>query len=124
MLFILEKRLSFLLQNCRELGLLSIRFCSKITGIGFLECPKTLTKLKAIGCKFKASGCGLDERILAAIVRKAGEGCIDTEAVVTISKGCPLLKKLILTRCDNIELEGWEAIGRKCKNLEILSVQG
>ncbi|KAI3951806.1 hypothetical protein MKW92_009204 [Papaver armeniacum] len=128
---ITDSGISFLLQNCGELGSLCISYCSKITGIGFLECPKTLTKLEAIGCKLKPEGIkaivnggGMNRLILSARLSMDEEGCIDTEAVIAISKGCPLLKKLILARCHKIELEGWEAIGRNCKNLEILDVRG
>ncbi|XP_026444503.1 F-box/LRR-repeat protein 12-like [Papaver somniferum] len=99
---ITDSGISFLLQNCGELASLCTSFCSKITGIGFLGCPKTLTKLEAIGCKFKPEGIkavvnggGMNHLILSAGFGVAGGGCIDTEAVMTISKGCPVLKKLI-----------------------------
>ncbi|KAI3842907.1 hypothetical protein MKW92_014670, partial [Papaver armeniacum] len=120
----------FLLQNCRKLRSLRISSCIKITGIGFLDCPKTLTRFEANMCKLKPEGmkavvCGGGlEHLSFYELAKAGEGSINTEAVVTISKGCPLLKKLYLTNCKNVELEGWEAIGRNCKNLEILGVRG
>ncbi|XP_026444501.1 uncharacterized F-box/LRR-repeat protein C02F5.7-like [Papaver somniferum] len=54
----------------------------------------------------------------------AGEGSTDTEAVLKISEGCPLLKKLMLPNCEDVELEGWEAISWNCKNLEHLTVSG
>ncbi|XP_026384847.1 F-box/LRR-repeat protein 12-like [Papaver somniferum] len=89
---ITDSGISFLLQNCGELASLCISFCSKITGIGFLGCPKTLTKLEAIGCKFKpegkkaiVNGGGMNHLILSAGFGMAGGGCIDTEAVMTIS---------------------------------------
>ncbi|XP_026443771.1 F-box/LRR-repeat protein 12-like [Papaver somniferum] len=126
---ITDSGIRFLLQNCRKLHSLCIRSCGKITGIGFLECPKTLTRFEASMCKLKpegikavVSGGGL-EHLSFYEFSKAGEGSINTQAVVTISKGCPLLKKLCLRNCKDVELEGWEAIGRNCKNLEILGVR-
>lgn len=126
--------ISFLLQNCRELRTLYIGSCSCITGIGFLECPKTLTHLEAGGCKLTpkginalVSGGGLEIVSLLTPedeLAEVGEGSINTEAVMTISKGCPLLKKLFLSNCGGVELQGWEAIGRNCIDLELLNVYG
>ncbi|KAI3951807.1 hypothetical protein MKW92_009205 [Papaver armeniacum] len=120
---ITDSGLNFFLQNCGELRSLCINFCSKITGIGFSECPKTLTFLGAQRCKLKPegikaiiSGGGLEYLSLSAL------GPINTDTVVTISKGCPFLKSLVLDHCEEVQLEGWEAIGRNCKNLEYLSV--
>ncbi|KAI3940813.1 hypothetical protein MKW98_030132 [Papaver atlanticum] len=120
---ITDSGLNVLLQNCRELVSLCIYSCSKITGIGFSECPKTLTYLGAQRCKLKPegikaiiSGEGLEYLSLSAL------GPINTDTVVTISKGCPYLKHLKLDGCEEVELEGWEAIGRNCKHLESLQV--
>ncbi|KAI3937237.1 hypothetical protein MKW92_051286 [Papaver armeniacum] len=124
MLFILRGRINFLLQNCCKLRSLIIDSCSSLTGIGFLGCPKTLTHVYARRCKLIpegieeiVSGGGLEDLDLSA---KASEvrGSTNTEAVITISKRCPLLKKLYLLNCEGIEIKGWEAIGRNCKNLE------
>ncbi|MCL7041989.1 hypothetical protein MKW94_008239 [Papaver nudicaule] len=52
----LAKRISFLLRNCPQLVSLCIVDCIKITGIGFHECPKTLTHLIMGGCKLKPEG--------------------------------------------------------------------
>ncbi|MCL7034241.1 hypothetical protein MKW94_020368 [Papaver nudicaule] len=72
------------------------------------------------------SGGGLEELILAPAYGwvDGREDSIDSEAVVTIAKGCPLLKTLILPNCDELGLEGWEAIGRYCKNMKSLYVRG
>ncbi|KAI3978306.1 hypothetical protein MKX01_013104 [Papaver californicum] len=132
-LSITDSGICYLLQNCRKLSSLNIEFCMSITGNGFLGCPQTLTYLEAGGCKLKPEGIkaivssggleGLDLSIPLkfAIVRQE---YITTEAVITISKGCPLLKKLWLEDCEEVELEGWEAIGRNCTNLELLSAGG
>ncbi|KAI3994659.1 hypothetical protein MKX01_027549 [Papaver californicum] len=56
MLLILRDGISFLLQNCGELGTLNIDFCSSVTGIGFQGCPQTLTRLEASGCKLIPEG--------------------------------------------------------------------
>ncbi|KAI3843478.1 hypothetical protein MKW92_000630 [Papaver armeniacum] len=133
---ITDSGLSFLIQKCRQLYSLCIVSCSDITGIGFLGCAQTLTRLQAGGCKLKPEG-------IRAVVSGGGleyldlktpadwldgvdeEGCIiNTEAVITISKGCPLLKELFLSNCEEVELQGWEAIGLDCKELESLFVMG
>ncbi|KAI3955182.1 hypothetical protein MKW92_022730 [Papaver armeniacum] len=118
-----DSGINFLIKNCPKLGKLNIRYCSKISGIGFLGCPQTLTNLEAKGCKFSPEG-------ISAIVSGSGLECliggylstINTEAVMIISKSCPLLEKMELSNCEDIELQGWEAIGRNCKNLEHLYV--
>ncbi|KAI3963039.1 hypothetical protein MKW98_028979 [Papaver atlanticum] len=130
---ITDAGLSSLIQNCRKLATLYINFCSSITGIGFLGCAHALKHLEASGCKLTqeginaiVSGGGLEYLILSTPyeVAKVGEGSINTEAVITISKGCPLLKKLDLTYAMDVQLEGWEAIGQNCKKLEFLHIYG
>ncbi|KAI3839825.1 hypothetical protein MKW98_010130 [Papaver atlanticum] len=112
---ITDSGISFLLQNCQKLRTLYIGSCSSITGIGFLECPERLTHLEAGGCKLTpeginalVSGGGLEILCLSTRedeLAEVGEGSINTEAVMMISKG-------------------WEVIGRNCKDLELLNVYG
>ncbi|KAI3930075.1 hypothetical protein MKX01_020745 [Papaver californicum] len=99
MLYILRGRVSFLVQNCHKLRSLTITSCFSVTGIGFLRCPKTLThvvadsmynnKLTTKGIKAIASGGGLQSLYLSG-------NAVNNEAVITISKTCPLLKVLQL----------------------------
>ncbi|XP_026459113.1 F-box/LRR-repeat protein 12-like [Papaver somniferum] len=132
---ITDSGLSFLLQNCRELRSLGISCCSSITGVGFLGCSQTLTQLGAGGYKLNQevinaiiSGGELEYLYLETAPDESAEfkeRCIiNTEAVLTISKGCPLLKHLFLSNCEEVELEGWKAIGMNCKELEQLYVMG
>ncbi|KAI3958179.1 hypothetical protein MKW98_020821 [Papaver atlanticum] len=127
--------LSCVLQNCRELRSLDISWCSSITGSGFLGCAHTLTKLAACECKLTlevikaiVSGGELEYLYLETVpseLAKVDKGCIiNTEAVLTISNGCPLLKDLFLSNCEEVELEGYEAIGMNCKELEQLYMMG
>ncbi|KAI3853657.1 hypothetical protein MKW98_025174 [Papaver atlanticum] len=104
--------ISVLLQNCQKLCSLATDYCSNITGIGFQGCAQSLTYLAAGRCKLKPEG-------FCAI------GCIiNTEAVMTITKGCPLLKKLSLSNCEEVQLDGWKAIGLNCKELNELVIMG
>ncbi|MCL7050392.1 hypothetical protein MKW94_020929 [Papaver nudicaule] len=130
---ITDSGISFLLRNCHKLGTLRINFCSNVTGSGFLGCPKTLTSvvanryyLKQEGINAMVSGGGLEHLRFSTSSEFADyeEESINTEAVITISKGCPLLRELALQNCDEVELEGWEAIGLNCKNLESLDLFG
>ncbi|XP_026437260.1 F-box/LRR-repeat protein 12-like [Papaver somniferum] len=134
---ITDSGLSCLLQNCRELRSLFISYCSSITGIGFLGCSQTLNRLGAGGYKHNQevlnaiiSGGELEYLYLetapdeSAKIEDASIINIDTEAVLTISRGCPLLKELFLSNCEEVELEGYEAIGMNCKELEKLYVMG
>ncbi|XP_026384586.1 F-box/LRR-repeat protein 12-like [Papaver somniferum] len=45
---ITDSGISFLIQNCSKLHSTVVSDCSSITGIGFLGCPKTLTKVWAL----------------------------------------------------------------------------
>ncbi|KAI3901900.1 hypothetical protein MKW92_047619 [Papaver armeniacum] len=132
---ITDSGLSCLLQNCRELLSLSISCCSRITGIGFLGCAWTLTSLGAGGYKLNqevinaiVSGGELEYLYLETAPYESAEfkeRCIiNTEAVLTISKGCPILKELFLSNCEEVELEGYEAISMNCKELEKLYMMG
>ncbi|KAI3843128.1 hypothetical protein MKW92_017672 [Papaver armeniacum] len=126
--WITDSGISFLVQNCRKLSSVHVNFCSRITGIGFLGCAQTLTDLAAVGCKLKpqginaiASGGGIEYLLLGTTLGKARY--LNTEAIMKISKGCPMLKYLCISDWE-VELEGWEAIGQNCKNLEHLTVYG
>ncbi|KAI3843477.1 hypothetical protein MKW92_000629 [Papaver armeniacum] len=132
---ITDSGISVLLRNCRELSSLTINDCSKVTGIGFLGCAQTLTYLEARGFQltpegFRAivSGGRLEYLYLLTSIYKLAEdekGCIiNTEAVMTIAKGCPLLKQLSLSSCEEVELDGWKAIGLNCKELNELVIMG
>ncbi|KAI3940819.1 hypothetical protein MKW98_030138 [Papaver atlanticum] len=121
---ITDSGVSFLLRNCRKLSTLILYSCNNITGIGFLGCPQTLTQLEADKFKLTPEGIG-------AIVSGGGleylrlfenAAKVNTETIMTISKGCPLLKELSLSDCEEVELQGWQAIGQNCKNLELLLV--
>ncbi|KAI3907961.1 hypothetical protein MKW98_003606 [Papaver atlanticum] len=116
---------AFLKENWVHFGL---SIAAKSLVLAFFECPKTLTHVRVCGCKLKpeginaiVSGGGIEFLKLHDL---DGEGSITSEAVITVSKGCPLLKELILRECQEVELEGWRAVGRYCKNLEVLAVLG
>ncbi|KAI3968341.1 hypothetical protein MKW92_052330, partial [Papaver armeniacum] len=118
---ITDLEISFLIQNCSKLHSIRISGCNDVTGIGFLGCPKTLTDVSAVGMdklttegiKAIASGGGIRSLYLSG---KA----LNDDAVIAISKGCPLLKSLFLDSCHEVQLQGWEAIGLYCRNLESL----
>ncbi|KAI3994658.1 hypothetical protein MKX01_027548 [Papaver californicum] len=112
---ITDSGISFLVQNCHQFQSLCILSCSSITG----GC-----KLKPKGIDAIVSGGGIEYLDLSTVLYPSGERCMNTEVVMTISKGCPLLKYLSLSNCEEVELEGWEAIGRNCNNLEFLYLTG
>ncbi|KAI3908675.1 hypothetical protein MKW92_013765 [Papaver armeniacum] len=120
---ITDSGISFLIQNCCKLHLLNISGCSRVTGTGFVGCPKTLTEVSATsmprlttdGIKAIASGGGLQRLYLSG-------SAVNDEAVITISKGCPLLEVLTLTFCHEVQLEGWKAIGLYCRNLKTIYI--
>ncbi|MCL7035322.1 hypothetical protein MKW94_003849 [Papaver nudicaule] len=102
-----DSEISLLLRNCPEL----VSLC-------FLDCSSITEGINAI-----VSGGGL-EYVTLYHDSKSKEGSITTEAIATIAKGCPLLKELILSNCEEVELQGWQAIGRNCQKLEYLCVYG
>ncbi|MCL7037949.1 hypothetical protein MKW94_006187 [Papaver nudicaule] len=120
-----DSGISFIIQNCSKLRSLDIMFCKSLTGVGFIGCSKTLThvgascmpKLTKEGIKAIVSGGGIQSLELSG-------NAVNTEALITISKGCPSLKTLWLGPCNEVQLEGWKAIGYYCKNLERLHVAG
>ncbi|KAI3910326.1 hypothetical protein MKW92_020356 [Papaver armeniacum] len=120
---ITDSGLSSLIKNCSKLHSLRISYCKNVTGTGFLGCPKTLTtvdatdmcKLTMEGVKAIASGGGIQ-------YLKLSGRAVNSQVVITISKGCPLLKSLWLKSCHLVGLKGWTAISLYCKNLEYLYV--
>ncbi|KAI3958044.1 hypothetical protein MKW98_020686 [Papaver atlanticum] len=118
-----DSGICFLIQNYSKLHALNIACCSRVTGIGFFGCPKTLTcvdafdvpKLTIEGIKAITSGGGIKS------LRLSGNA-VNNEAVITISKSCPVLKQLELEFCHGIQLEGWKDIGLYCTNLKALYV--
>ncbi|XP_026384590.1 F-box/LRR-repeat protein 12-like [Papaver somniferum] len=120
---ITDSGISFLIQNCSSIHSLGVSDCGYVTGTGFVGCPKTLTKVDATnmfkltteGIKAIVSGGGIQSLSLSG-------NAINNEAVITISKSCPLLKSLQLKSCHEVQLEGWKAIGLYCRNLVDLHV--
>ncbi|MCL7035732.1 hypothetical protein MKW94_012830 [Papaver nudicaule] len=47
---------------------------------------------------------------------------VNNTTVAVISKGCPLLREWNLQECWMVDLEGWQAIGLNCHNLETLDI--
>ncbi|MCL7050346.1 hypothetical protein MKW94_013885 [Papaver nudicaule] len=121
--WITDSGISSLVQNCHKIRSLTIEDCSSVTGLGFLGSPKTLThvyaenvpKFTTEGIKAMVSGGGIQS------LRLSGPAVTD-EAVIAFSIGCPLLRLRWLDSCHEIQLEGWEAIGLYCRNLETLYV--
>ncbi|KAI3924967.1 hypothetical protein MKW92_035799 [Papaver armeniacum] len=120
---ITDSGISFLMQNCSKIHSLGVSYCDNVTGIGFVGCRKTLTHVDARfmriltteGIKAIVSGGGIQSLSLSG-------NAVNNEAVITISKGCPLLKSLQLNSCHEVQLEGWKAIGLYCRNLVDLHV--
>ncbi|KAI3910325.1 hypothetical protein MKW92_020355 [Papaver armeniacum] len=120
---ITDSGISFLMQNCSKIHSLGVSYCDNVTGIGFVGCRKTLTHVDARfmriltteGIKAIVSGGGIQSLSLSG-------NAVNNEAVITISKGCSLLKSLQLKSCHEVQLEGWKAIGLYCRNLVDLHV--
>ncbi|PWA74603.1 leucine-rich repeat domain, L domain-like protein [Artemisia annua] len=91
-------------QNCRQLRSLNISSCDRVNGEGF-KGFSTLACLEAYNCEFYSMK-DVDD------------------AIIEISKGCPLLQEWNLSFCEKIGISGWESIGLYCKNLKIIHVNG
>ncbi|XP_076940119.1 F-box/LRR-repeat protein 12-like [Bidens hawaiensis] len=140
-----------LTRNCRQLRALRITGCTKIRGEGFKGCSSTLACLEANDCLIYAgltevvSGGGLEYlnlfcrwplsirgRALASISSGRAAnlkilnlwGCsfVRNDAIIHISKGCPLLQDWNLECCVKISIAGWESTGLNCQSLEKIHV--
>ncbi|KAI3965441.1 hypothetical protein MKW92_038292 [Papaver armeniacum] len=107
---ITDSGIRFLLQNCCKLRSINIDYTISITE----------------GIEAIVSGGGLESLDLSDKPYKLVNlpGSSNTEAVIAISNACPLLKELDLSYWEGVELQGWEAIGQNCKNLEYLCLIG
>nr|GEU36097.1 leucine-rich repeat domain, L domain-like protein [Tanacetum cinerariifolium] len=138
-------------QNCRQLRALNFSCCRKVDGVSFNGISSTLTCLDAEGCAMDMNATGAG-RILSGGGLKylnlskskiPGNGLaaiglgfasnlkilhfykcrfIKDDAIIEISKGCPLLQEWNLSVCFQIGIRGWESIGLYCKNLGTLNV--
>ncbi|PWA53327.1 leucine-rich repeat domain, L domain-like protein [Artemisia annua] len=142
-----------IIQNCRQLRALKISSCDNIYGLSFEGCSLTLACLEANDCAFIPrgfteilSGGGLEYLNLASHSKfLEGRGLaaiglgvaanlkilnlymcsfVTDDAIISISKGCPLLQEWNLTNCNNVMLSGWESIGLHCQSLERIHVSG
>ncbi|KAL7124615.1 hypothetical protein ABFS83_14G061100 [Erythranthe nasuta] len=140
-------------KNCRQLRAVDISHCRSVNGVGFKGCSQTLTYLEAASCDFEPegmmaifSGGGLEYLNISSInwwINGHGLSLISArfisklralnfrlyrtigdDAILTISKGCPLLQEWSLALCHGIGIAGWESIGSNCFNLERLNVNG
>ncbi|GJS98919.1 leucine-rich repeat domain, L domain-like protein [Tanacetum coccineum] len=138
-------------QNCRQLRALNISCCRKVVGVSFNGISSTLTCLDAEGCAMDMNATGVGRILsgggleylnlskgkipgngLAAIGLGFASNLkilhfykcsfIKDDAIIEISKGCPLLQEWNLSVCFQIGIRGWESIGLYCKNLETLNV--
>ncbi|KAI3973334.1 hypothetical protein MKX01_020709 [Papaver californicum] len=114
---------------CPSLEFVNLLWCCSITDSGISFLIKYRRQLGSLyinsGIEAIVSGGGLEYLHLSTAVHcDPVERCMNTEVVMSISKGCPLLKYFCLSNCERVELEGWEAIGRNCKNLEFLHLFG
>ncbi|XP_071738039.1 F-box/LRR-repeat protein 12-like [Rutidosis leptorrhynchoides] len=146
--------IQYISQYCRQIRALCIHGCIKIVGIGFKGCSSTLAILDASFCALDftgvneiLSGGGLEYLNFSSLDYKhtMGQGLatiglgyganlkildlqmfrfVEDNDVISISKGCPLLREWDLSFCDKVGLPGWESIGLYCKNLEIIRVWG
>ncbi|KAI3951803.1 hypothetical protein MKW92_009201 [Papaver armeniacum] len=138
-------------QECRQLCSIIMSHCRSITGCGFNGCSETLIHVEADSCKLEpdgisglVSGGGLEYLNLSDLswcihgdgLARIGQGSAvnlrvlnlrmcrnaTNEAIMMISKGCPVLQEWSLAFCHDISITGWVAIGWNCNNLEVLHV--
>ncbi|XP_071738034.1 F-box/LRR-repeat protein 12-like [Rutidosis leptorrhynchoides] len=146
--------IQYISKNCRQLRALKITCCTKIVGVGLRGCSSNLAILSAGHCALDStgvieilSGGGLEYLNLSSPDKKStlGKGLatiglgyganlkllelqncnfVDDNDVISISKGCPLLKEWDLSYCTKVGLRGWESIGLYCQKLQILHLNG
>ncbi|MCL7027524.1 hypothetical protein MKW94_029823 [Papaver nudicaule] len=134
---------SLCISCCGKIKGTSLHGCSQtLTNLEADNCNFNTEGIKAI-----VSGGGLEHLNLAGLWRHfsftgkglelIGEGfainllvlnledCIsvNSRTVTVISKGCPLLREWNLSGCSEVDLEGWQAIGWNCHNLETLNLR-
>ncbi|MCL7040522.1 hypothetical protein MKW94_005814 [Papaver nudicaule] len=138
--------LTAIAKSCLSLHTVTL---SSITGSGFNS--ETIIHVEADSCKLDPdgisgllSGGGLEYLNLSGLfwsihgdgLAKIGQGsavnlrvlnlrmCRDAtdEAIMMISKGCPVLQEWSLAFCHEITITGWVAMGWNCNNLKALHV--
>ncbi|XP_026384846.1 F-box/LRR-repeat protein 12-like [Papaver somniferum] len=138
---------SLCISDCRNIKGIGLHGCSQT--LSYLEAEGC--NLESEGIKAIVSGGGIEHMNLAGVrepfcykgegyeLSKIGEGfainlrvlnlqncgsVVNNRTVTVISKGCPSLQVCNLGFCYMVDLEGWQAIGLNCHNLEELDVTG
>ncbi|GKB97518.1 leucine-rich repeat domain, L domain-like protein [Tanacetum coccineum] len=139
-----DSGLEIITKLCKYLEVVDLSWCQNITDRGIWSLNQNCHQVRALnvcGCvkvvglaDLKANNhCAFDSKGVAGILSGGGlrylkflnfERCnfVEDDAVMTISKGCPLLCEWNLSFCYKIGILGWESIGLYAQNLEILNV--
>ena len=148
---ITDTGIGYLNQNCCQLRALRISACRNIRGLGFLGFSRSLVSLEAERCMLDSGGvaailCGVGieylnlsfERLYSVAPKAIGLGAnvanikilkiggryidVDSDTIMNIAKGCPLLQEWKLSSCEKIDISGWKSIGLYCQNLKTIHV--
>ncbi|PWA68637.1 hypothetical protein CTI12_AA306330 [Artemisia annua] len=126
-----DSGLEILTKSCKYLEVIDLSWCINITDRGIKSLNQNCQQVRALnvcGCvkvvgpDLKANHSAFDSKGVAGILSGGGlqylqflnfERCyfVVDDAVVTISKGCPLLREWNLSFCYKIGIRGWESIG-------------
>ncbi|KAK4482906.1 hypothetical protein RD792_010079 [Penstemon davidsonii] len=114
-------------ESCNRLEDLNMRFCEGLTDMGLVQLAHGRRQT------LKSLGVGACANISDVSLEAVGSHCksldtlsldsdvINNKGLVSVAKGCPLLKVLKL-QCVNITDEALQAVGRFCLSLELLSL--
>uniref|UniRef100_A0A3B3QA68 F-box/LRR-repeat protein 2 n=1 Tax=Paramormyrops kingsleyae TaxID=1676925 RepID=A0A3B3QA68_9TELE len=91
-------------QNCRNIELLSLNGCTKITDTTCTSLSKFCPKLKHLDLASCTS--------------------ITNQSLKALSEGCPLLEQLNISWCDQVTKDGIQALVRCCPGLKGLFLKG
>lgn len=124
-----DKGLAAVGECCKQLEDVNLRFCESLTDTGLIELAL------GSGKKLKSLGIAACARITDISLEAVGSHCqslqslsldsecIHNKGVLSVAKGCPVLKVLKL-QCINVTDVALEAVGIFCKSLEFLALYG
>ncbi|KAI3980472.1 hypothetical protein MKX01_038644 [Papaver californicum] len=119
---ITDKGLAILAEPCSSLQNVNLSECQLISDLGVRFVSQNCRELCHYHCNLESEG--IKAIVSGGVLEhlNLAGSMVNNRTVAVILKGCPLLREWNLGFCYMVDLEGWQAIGLNCNNLEELDV--
>lgn len=128
--FLCDEMVTKLVGFLRCLTSLNLSWCSKLTGVSFLNIVESCVSIKCIKMEVTSFGAEEDSKELEIDVKSgikslyiSGNQSLGDECIEKISRHCPFLETLELEGCSGITRDGMLQVLRNCGKLTSLDIE-